>query len=752
MRFSLKHFRKDIITMWVFSYVLIIAIMLIVITLNSIIYTKASKKISDDFNEYIFETVSEDITHTLLSMNDVYLNITRNTNIPKNISVRNIRNHQVADDFISDLKAYTTFSKSVDSVFVYIKDSDIVISSSGMFPANLFYNINFNPDKISFEEWKKQFTEIDDSITYLSMPYKDNNGHDIDTLSLLFTIPNTQDNYVGVILSNKDHLVRGFDNINWKNICDIYVYNRSGNLVAYKKVSEKGDLPKDIKQLSLYRNQDSIIHLSDIVVNGHVWQFVTVAPNNMLNRNLKYIQILIVLIIFISLVIIFYVVRSITKKNYRPIKTMLSYFNITETTNEYENLFASINDALSQNLSLSKELDTHNKNLRKTNLAKILRGELYYSHHESLDFDFSDDFFAVVIFNLENIADLFCEDEAMSDAKKLYYLSFITDNITAELMSEKNIRVYTTEISWKVVCLLNFPPSVSADDINAMANSAIDFINRSFDISLTYSLSGIQEGSINIPALYNQAIEVLDHKRILGIKEPMQYVGNYNSGQTSKYIFDLNKEQALINAIKAGNTQSALAVLNPIFDELGKLKDVPFDYIIYVALDVAATITKSADEIMSAGTNYDDTLIFFRKIKSGENLTTLYSQMSEYIAKLCEEIKIDLSEGKSRVYFLITHIKKYIADNYTDPNLNISSIGTHFNTNIKYISAIFKKDVGISLLDYINNLRIEKALHLIKQGQYSKREIAQMVGFTTERTFYRVLKKYEEDANEKTDE
>ena len=213
------------------------------------------------------------------------------------------------------------------------------------------------------------------------------------------------------------------------------------------------------------------------------------------------------------------------------------------------------------------------------------------------------------------------------------------------------------------------------------------------------------------------------------------------------YIFDLNKEQALINAIKAGNSQAALAVLNPIFEELGKLTDVPFDYIIYVALDVATTITKSADEIMSSGTNYDDTLIFFRKIKRGENLITLYSQMSEYIVKLCEEIKIDLSEGKNRVYFLISHIKKYIADNYTDPSLYISSIGTHFNTNIKYISAIFKKDVGISLLDYINNLRIEKALHLIKQGQHSKREIAQMVGFTTERTFYRVLKKYEEDTN-----
>lgn len=752
MRFSLKNFRKDIITAWGLSYVLIIAIMLVAITISSVIYTNASKKISTDFNEYIFETVSNDVNDTLLSMNDIYLSITRNSNVNKIHTNKNIYKQQATYDFVNDLRAYGTFGKSVDGIFVYIKDRDIVISSSGLLPAQLFHQINFNPHKISFEDWKEQIKAAGSSINYLSMPYKDENKKDIDALSLLFTIPNTQNNYVGVILSNKDRLVRGFDNINWKNACDIYIYNRSGKLAAYKKASQKGEIPQDIKQLSQYKNRDNVIHSSDIVVNGHAWQLVTVAPNNMLDRNLKYIQMTIVFIIILSLIILFYVVRSVINKNYRPIKTMLSFFDITETTNEYENLFSSINNALSRNLSLSKELDTYNKNLKKINLAKLLQGDIYYSQQDKYGFEFSENSFAVIIFNLENISDLFVEDMGMSDSERLFYLSFITDNIISELMSEKGVSVHTAEFSSQVVCLLNFPASVSVNDIKASADSGLDFINRSFDISLTYALSGICEGSINIPALYNQAIEVLGHKRILGIEEPMQYVENYDSEQKSKYIFDLNKEHALINAIKAGNSQSALAVLNPIFEELGELKDVPFDYIIYVALDVATTITKSANEIISSEINYDDTLLFYRKIKSGENLITLYSQMSEYIVKLCEAIKIDLSEGKNRVYFLISNIKKYIADNYTDPNLNISSIGIHFNTNIKYISAIFKKDVGISLLDYINSLRIEKALQLIKEGQHSKREIAQMVGFTTERTFYRVLKKYEENTTGKSDE
>lgn len=152
------------------------------------------------------------------------------------------------------------------------------------------------------------------SISYVSMPYRDESKRDIDSLSLLFTIPNTQNNFVGVILSDKDRLVRGFNNINWKNACDIYIYNRSGKLAAYKKISQKGEIPKDIKQFSLYENQNNVIHSSDIVVNGHLWQLVTIAPNNILDRNLRYIQFVIIFIIIFSLIILFYVVRCVIKK------------------------------------------------------------------------------------------------------------------------------------------------------------------------------------------------------------------------------------------------------------------------------------------------------------------------------------------------------------------------------------------------------------------------------------------------------
>ena len=161
-------------------------------------------------------------------------------------------------------------------------------------------------------------------------------------------------------------------------------------------------------------------------------------------------------------------------------------------------------------------------------------------------------------------------------------------------------------------------------------------------------------------------------------------------------------------------------------------------------LDVATTITKSACEVSLSGVDFNDNIAFYRKLKDGESLKNLYSQLSEYTVKVCKIVKDEISEGKNRIHFLLSHIEKYIADNYTSPDLNVNTIGIHFNMNSQYVSTIFKKETGKPLLDYINNLRIERALELIKEGRYSKKEICKMVGFTTERTFYRVLKKYEE--------
>lgn len=744
MKFSLKNLKKQLIVTWGFSYVLVISIMLISVIMISIIYNNTSKKYLNEFNDYIFETVTRDTKETLLSMNQMCSSITNNPHLMSLLASKiDLYTQDAAYDFIYDLNSYEQFNDSIDSFFIYIKSSDSIISPDGIYSSYLYWTINFNPAKISFEEWKKLITSVDKQMKYSKMFLKDSKGKDIDTIALLFPVPHLKEDCTGVILSNKNNFVKGIENIHLDNRCDVYIYNSAGNLVTYNKHSSGNTIPQTLKELPSINLQENTIHTSNIAVNGQAWQVVTVVSKNAVSRGLFYVQTIIVGIIILSLIILYYVVKKILNKNYLPIKTMLSFFNITATENEYKALFESIKNALNQNKSLTKELDSHNKKLRELTLAKLLRGEITLSPDNDFGFDLAGSHFCVLTFYPENISELFIEEDSISDFSRLYYLNFIVDNVISEIMNHENLTVNTTEMDGQVVCLISSEEIPDAEKIKTLAKSGLEFIKTSFDIEITFALSALFEKTIEIPMAYNQTTQMLEYQRVLGISEPMQYIES-SATQQNKYIFDLHKEQLLVNSIKTGNEQTAIEVLDQIFDELRNQSNLPFDYIVYIVLDIASTITKTANSILPMGIDVNDSLIIYKKIKNGENLSSLHTQMVEYINFYCEIIKNDLKEGKNRTHFLVSHIEKYIHDNYADPNLTVYSIGLHFNIKADYISKIFKKEIGLPLLTYITQYRVERALELTKEGKYSKKEIAEMVGFASERNFYRVLKKYEE--------
>ena len=58
-----------------------------------------------------------------------------------------------------------------------------------------------------------------------------------------------------------------------------------------------------------------------------------------------------------------------------------------------------------------------------------------------------------------------------------------------------------------------------------------------------------------------------------------------------------------------------------------------------------------------------------------------------------------------------------------------------------YLSNLLKKDTGKSYSEYLINLRIEKAKHLIKTTDYKMYEISEMVGYPNTFYFTRLFKR-----------
>lgn len=109
-----------------------------------------------------------------------------------------------------------------------------------------------------------------------------------------------------------------------------------------------------------------------------------------------------------------------------------------------------------------------------------------------------------------------------------------------------------------------------------------------------------------------------------------------------------------------------------------------------------------------------------------------HQRMYDHIWKL----KDDKTNGK---FFKILEWIRINIEN----NLSVSDIAQQFNYNPDYLSRMFKQKTGMSLLKYINTLKITKAKKMLLSSDDSIKEIAYKLGFSDEKYFMKLFKSIE---------
>ena len=75
--------------------------------------------------------------------------------------------------------------------------------------------------------------------------------------------------------------------------------------------------------------------------------------------------------------------------------------------------------------------------------------------------------------------------------------------------------------------------------------------------------------------------------------------------------------------------------------------------------------------------------------------------------------------------------------------MSLEDLCNELNYGKTYLSVLFKKHTGRSIMSYYNSLKIEEAKNLIQNGKYTLSNIAEMLHFSNQYYFSRVFKKIE---------
>lgn len=130
------------------------------------------------------------------------------------------------------------------------------------------------------------------------------------------------------------------------------------------------------------------------------------------------------------------------------------------------------------------------------------------------------------------------------------------------------------------------------------------------------------------------------------------------------------------------------------------------------------------------------------KAKDDNNKIRQYILTLEIISLLAEKLidKDDLFKEKhDESSELITSITEYIDYNYSKPiSLDEISSLTHYNKS--YLSSLFKKKIGITIFEYLKNVRLQHCLHELKTTDKTIVDIALNNGFANIQSFNKSFK------------
>ncbi|WP_167959102.1 response regulator [Anaerosporobacter faecicola] len=120
-----------------------------------------------------------------------------------------------------------------------------------------------------------------------------------------------------------------------------------------------------------------------------------------------------------------------------------------------------------------------------------------------------------------------------------------------------------------------------------------------------------------------------------------------------------------------------------------------------------------------------------------DSLDTLRTWFVDKLTEACRRIVVKLEEQSVGV---VSQAKHYINTHYTK-DISLDDVSREVDISPYYFSKIFKEETGENFIEYVTNVRIEKAKELLIGTDYSMKEICCRIGYADPNYFSRAFKK-----------
>ncbi|MGM0879519.1 MAG: helix-turn-helix domain-containing protein [Bacillota bacterium] len=715
----------------IFLFTVTMLIFLSFIVVNEISH-KETVKADRIATGYIIDTVSR-------SLKGIELNVLEE--MEKNERYRDFLNieltrekRQVLFDVVDSMRTLIANDSLIDSIYVYRNEDKQVLTRSGLVEWDDFADRAFIEQAIAnpeFQGWS--------SIrTYHELSTE--NDRRVISMYKREPMPFGTEGFV-VINVNMYAVERMIHSMNNDDLSFLNIRDDAGNLLfstLTPTINDEGQA--DGKVLNRISSDLLGWTFESGIASGQLFVWVSV---------ISYVWIVIGLLTVVFA--IFYIIY-ITRKNYKPIRVMMNRIESIQLRNDGFGIKMDELSIIDQTLdSLIQQTADYEKQQRENLLVSrrqlfldIVQGERLDDLEERLlnlrllPDNTSFDQFAFIVVEIGHYGD-FRSGYSVHDQNTL---KFALTNVLQELARDDGMHGWAEWIGESrmgiIVCIRGEDQSAK-ERIRLFADKGRIWVSEHLRMSLQFGVGPVKQGWNRIELSYKAAVEAMQHKLSLG-KEAVIMSEDLPGDAGRRWYKDLQMAAELVREFRL-STGEWRVHLERMFESLESdcLKDEDIRMLLQTMMDMLGSeLGEISDELLD---HFRGEKADLRK-KAVEETVSLEQMKALFFEHLTDIYRAYVAFCETKNHrAMINEMKTYIEEHFVDPDLSLKHLSDRFHISGKYASYLFKEEFNMKFVDFIVQLRMERAEELLAETEEPIQNIALQVGYANSITFGRVFKR-----------
>ncbi len=529
--------------------------------------------------------------------------------------------------------------------------------------------------------------------------------------------------------------------VSWKSGAELVLLDENGEVIYSSAFIENTKLGTEELSENSSLKIDGNKYIAYMQASERTsWRYVLLIPEKQIHSVASNIR----NVFFFCIVACIYVGWLLAKKNlkhnYEPINDLMKIFENNEapgeeSLNEHLYLKGRIEKALSDYQSANRKLSDYQVEMEEYYWKSVLLGtaDSMESEIKWKDVQMEDD-----LQEKGMVLTVRWEEPKGNNnkAEEEELWKFVVANVFEEGLGELfEYRMIAFSDSLAFILLADCMEKGAEDFYGRVREKTAElqlFLEESFKMTTWVAAGNLHSGKKGI---HESFVECQEVEEFFGkLKQNYICYTEIEDRTLRKYAFSYECQERIVAAVRANNVDIAMVFIDEVLrntfeDGKGALSEIK-KCIIY---DLYGTILKIAEEKRRGQLCFP---VLEELLQCG-SVTDMKARFAEMLEVVCD--KEDRKADGNNV-IRCRKIREYIEKNYSDMNLNVSAIGEYFEMSPFYLSSMYKKETGDSLVTVINGVRVQRAVELLQEGK-AVAEVSLKCGFSDCSAFIRIFKK-----------